>query len=936
MGWPIIKSLAVISIFAIYNYNQLTHNNRATLEGHYALVQIIFLTKQQIINFFLHNFAYILINFSSIWIMYNKYLLFSAMLSSIVVTPLAAQDVVTYVMMHNTSDNTVVNRIDYTYDTQNRVVEELTRVPNSEGGFDNQYRENYGYDDQGRQNVVEKLLWDETQWFWYPNSTIDDKRTKTVFNDDNRPAEVFYYSEYDSQSGEWSDSYEYHGVFEYNGNTATETRTKYINGIQVANGGSIIDYTFDDNLNIEEKISSLYMDVDWDYEIEKIPQDRYVYEYDDHSNVTLEEHYTNSTDTEDPTWALMYSYKYTYEYDDSGKITRKAQSNYVEINDAYEPYSDFTYEYFYGTNDALELDYANNFDTTNALEDFTTEDGNKDGNTWTLTGGSLQVTSAQASEAPEILYLPAIRFSTDNEVEITFNARLAEGDTANVQMILCSNDNAHTPLGTIGEIHKVVSTEYTQVLGRVVAEKNSPYVIGICFDNNCTGTTLVIDDLAVKNGRSTDTPMAPYYLRATAERTGLLQVSLTYAPYTFTIGGEYIESVDKTELYRDGVEDPIFSTGEVSTSLEQRFIDETIPERGEYTYRVYCYKDGLRSDATTVSVKVGYPVPHPITGFKAVENEDHTVTLSWDAPAAEDGDVKYWIIRNNEVEVARDFTGTSFTDRTIDTSAGQTYVFYRVQPYNEIGAGNNCYSESLFVGEPSAIPFRESWPGKTGTHLWLEDMINGIDQAWGYASSYNDIDPQDGDGGMAMFLSTQIEPGYATRLTSEKIDLSSTTAPEVAFYMYIYPGEVSNDALVVEASTDNGEFQIVSAPISASMPETSGWRQHIVPLEGFAGEKNVRIAFRGISDATYDIAIDNVVVGEHGCAGISQATVTNARVYAAAGTITVESDAVSDIRIYSISGTPIYSANAQSARVQAAPGAYIVTVDGKATKVLVN
>lgn len=864
--------------------------------------------------------------------MYKKYLLFSAMLSSIVATPLAAQDVVTYVMVHNTSDNALVNRIDYTYDPQNRVVEELTRVPNSEGDFDNYYRENYGYDDQDRRNVVEKLLWDETQWFWYPNSTIDDQRTVTVFNDDNRPAEIFYYSQFDSNTEKWGDEYEAHGVFEYDGNTGSEVRTTketYPDG-SPKETQEIFEYTYDNQQRIVEKIKNFYLNNGLQ-EI-KEPTDRWVYEYDDHGNATLEEQYTYSGSS----WALMYSYKYTYEYDDEGRITRKTQSNYVEISDAYEPYSDFTYEYFYGTNDALELDYANNFDAADALDGFTTEDGNKDGNTWTLTGGSLQVTSAQASEAPEILYLPAIRFSTDNEVEITFNARLAEGDTANVQMILCSNDNAHTPLGTIGEIHKVVSTEYTQVLGRVVAEKNSPYVIGICFDNNCTGTTLVIDDLAVKNGRSTDTPMAPYYLRATAERTGLLQVSLTYAPYTFTIGGEYIESVDKTELYRDGVEDPIFSTGEVSTSLEQRFIDETIPERGEYTYRVYCYKDGLRSDATTVSVKVGYPVPHPITGFKAVENEDHTVTLSWDAPAAEDGDVKYWIIRNNEVEVARDFTGTSFTDRTIDTSAGQTYVFYRVQPYNEIGAGNNCYSESLFVGEPSAIPFRESWPGKTGTHLWLEDMINGIDQAWGYASSYNDIDPQDGDGGMAMFLSTQIEPGYATRLTSEKIDLSSTTAPEVAFYMYIYPGEVSNDALVIEASTDNGEFQIVSAPISASMPETSGWRQHIVPLEGFAGEKNVRIAFRGISDATYDIAIDNVVVGEHGCAGISQATVTNARVYAAAGTITVESDAVSDIRIYSISGTPIYSANAQSARVQAAPGAYIVTVDGKATKVLVN
>lgn len=869
--------------------------------------------------------------------MYNKYLLFSAMLSSIVVTPLAAQDVVTYVMMHNTSDNTVVNRIDYTYDTQNRVVEELTRVPNSEGGFDNQYRENYGYDDQGRQNVVEKLLWDETQWFWYPNSTIDDKRTKTVFNDDNRPAEVFYYSEYDSQSGEWSDSYEYHGVFEYNGNTATETRTKYINGIQVANGGSIIDYTFDDNLNIEEKISSLYMDVDWDYEIEKIPQDRYVYEYDDHSNVTLEEHYTNSTDTEDPTWALMYSYKYTYEYDDSGKITRKAQSNYVEINDAYEPYSDFTYEYFYGTNDALELDYANNFDTTNALEDFTTEDGNKDGNTWTLTDGSLQVTSTQASEAPEILYLPAIRFSTDNEVEITFKTRLAEGDMAKVQMILCSNDNGHTPLGTIGEIHEITSSEYTEVKGLVVPEKNSPYVIGICFDNNSTGSTLVIDDLAVRNGRSTNTPMSPYNVAAAADPTGELKVEIRYTPYPYTIGREYISSVDKTEVYRDGEEAPVYTTEEVSTSLEQHFIDVSIPERGEYTYRIYSYKDGLRSDATVVTLKVGYPVPQTVTGFKAVENDDHTVTLSWNAPAATDGNVKYWIIRNNEVEVARDITGTSFTDQTIDTSAGQAYCYYSIQPYNEIGPGKISYSESLFVGTPHPVPFRESWAGKNGTHQWFEEKINGIDQAWGYAATYNNIAPQDNDGGMAVFLSTQVETGSVTRLASEKIDLSNTTAPELGFYVYIYPGEVSNDAIVIEASTDNGEFQIVSAPISASMPETSGWQQRIVPLEDFAGEKNVRIAFRGISDATYDIAIDNVVVGEHGCAGISQTSAAdNAHVYSTAGTITVEANVMSDIRIYSISGTQIYSASAQSAHMQAAPGAYIVTVDGKTTKVLVN
>lgn len=870
--------------------------------------------------------------------MYKKYLLFSAMLSSIAATPLAAQDVVTYVMVHDTGSDAIVNRIDYTYDQQSRMVEELTRVPNSEGGFDNYYRENYGYDDQGRRNVVEKLLWDETQWFWYPNSTIDDQRTVTVFNDDNRPSEIFYYSQFDSQTEEWGDEWEYHGVFEYNGNTATEKRYgRFPDGSEKTEANELFNYTYDEHQRIVEKIKNFYMNDFFMGEI-KNPTDRWVYEYDDNGNVTLEEQYTNSTDTEVPTWTLMYSYKYTYEYDDDGKITRKTQSNYVEMSDAYEPYSDFTYEYFYGTNDALELDYANNFDAADALDGFTTEDGNKDGNTWTLTGGSLQVTSAQASEAPEILYLPAIRFSTDYEVEITFNARLAEGDTAKVQMILCSNDNAHTPLGTIGEIHKVASTEYTQVTGRIVPDKNSPYVIGICFDNAQVGSTIVIDDLTVKSGRSTDTPLYPYNVTATPEQTGKLEVQIKYTATPYTIGGEYLNSVDKTEVYRDGVEEPVYTTNEISTSLEQHFIDSTIPEKGEYTYRIYSYKGDLRSDAAVVTVKVGYPVPQAVSNIKIVENADHSITISWDAPADTDGNVKYYIVRNNEVELETEFEGTSYTDSSIDTSLGQVYCYYYIQPYNEIGYGKGTTTDLYFVGEPNPTPFKESWAGGTGTHLWMNEIVSGFDPAWGEGSSLAEIIyPQDEDGGLAGFLSTNLAKGDIVRYSSEKIDLSNTTAPEISFYIYIYSGEVSNDAIVIEASTDNGEFQIVSDPISASLPETSGWQQRIVPLEGFAGEKNVRIAFRGISDATYNIAIDNVVVAEKGYTSINENTaMANARVYAAGGTITVETDMPSDIRIYSISGTPVYTTNGQTANVQAAPGAYIVTVNGSATKVLVK
>ena len=903
-------------------------------------------------------------------IMNKKLLLFSVLLSSVAYVPLVAQnnDVVTYVVLHNTSDNSVSSRIDYTYDTQGRVIEELTTVPGADNKEEliNSAKIIYGYDDQGRRNVVEKYLYNENTWTWYANDIDDDAKTVTTFNDDGRPSEIYYYGTFDGNS--WGDEtqFKYHGVFTYANNTSTEKRYQQKNGIPQADPSQIVEYTYDDNLRIVGKIKYTYAFDFAVYDYITKPTDKWTYEYNENSDITLEEHFTyvedesgeeeGGDDPYDPwgdystkdsakpladenAWVRLTSYKYEYTYNPEGKISRLVTYWWFDDLSDYDVYSDLTYEYFYGSNDALELDYSNNFDAADALEGFFTEDGNKDENTWKLANGALSCTSTSASEAPDIIYLPAIRFSTDNEVEICLKARIADtAKPAKIQLILCNNNASHTALGTIGDIHNITSTEYTEVTGRIVPDKNSPYVIGICFDNAQVGSTIVIDDLTVKSGRSTDTPLYPYNVTATPEQTGKLEVQIKYTATPYTIGGEYLNSVDKTEVYRDGVEEPVYTTNEISTSLEQHFIDNTIPEKGEYTYRIYSYKGDLRSDAAVVTVKVGYPVPQAVSNLKIVENADHSITISWDAPADTDGNVKYYIVRNNEVELETEFEGTSYTDSSIDTSLGQVYCYYYIQPYNEIGYGKGTTTDLYFVGEPNPTPFKESWAGGTGTYLWMNEIVSGFDPAWGEGSSLSEIIyPQDEDGGLAGFLSTNLAKGDIVRYSSEKIDLSNTTAPEISFYIYIYSGEVSNDAIVIEASTDNGEFQIVSDPISASLPETSGWQQRIVPLEGFAGEKNVRIAFRGISDATYNIAIDNVVVAEKGYTSINENTaMANARVYAAGGTITVETDMPSDIRIYSISGTPVYTANGQTANVQAAPGAYIVTVNGSATKVLVK
>lgn len=204
-----------------------------------------------------------------------------------------------------------------------------------------------------------------------------------------------------------------------------------------------------------------------------------------------------------------------------------------------------------------------------------------------------------------------------------------------------------------------------------------------------------------------------------------------YTPNT-NIGGDFISHADKMELYRDGVDEPLYTSPATGATLAAQFVDKTVPEKGEYTYRVYAYLDGLKSDAAVVTVKVGYSVPAPVEGLSVVENDDHSVTLTWDEAKPEYGDVKYVLTRNGSEILDDDFTGTSFTDNTIDTSNGQEYVYYFVQPYNEIGYGNLTSSDLLFVGEPTPVPFKESFAGGEPTHQWMNEKIKRIRPGMGH------------------------------------------------------------------------------------------------------------------------------------------------------------------------------------------------------------
>lgn len=878
-----------------------------------------------------------------------------------------ADNVLTHVLEY---DGTNLNsRIDYTYDTNGLLVEKLVTKPSTSdpSAMTNSEKVIYGYDDQKRCNLVENYVWN-TSSMTFIGRPIEGAKTTTTFDEQTgRVSEQLFYK---WGTNDWETDYANRCVYTYDGNTATENRYKKLNGKEQADPYEINDYTYDDNMNVLEKVRNSYTFSFATYEYEKTPTEKLVYEYDDKGNVTLEETYmyssgddydpwgggydpwgddtgdgsdseSSETTDEEDSWSLMYRYKYEYEYDDKGNITKKTIYAWRDYKGDYEVQSVLSYEYFYGSNDALELPYSNNFDEEGAFDGFTTSGTGEEGAGWKLENGALTCTSALESDpnTPEIVYLPALRFTTDNEVEVSFKAKVADAaKPGKVQMILCSNDETHTPLGTIGEIRDITGTEYQDIEGFIVPEKTDAYVIGICFDNNQAGSVVTIDDLEVKNGRPTASPVAPYNFTATPARDGSLEVKLIWYTPNTNIGGDFISHADKMELYRDGVDEPLYTSPATGATLAAQFVDKTVPEKGEYTYRVYAYLDGLKSDAAVVTVKVGYSVPAPVEGLSVVENDDHSVTLTWDEAKPEYGDVKYVLTRNGSEILDDDFTGTSFTDNTIDTSNGQEYVYYFVQPYNEIGYGNLTSSDLLFVGEPTPVPFKESFAGGEPTHQWMNEKIKGYDPAWGTGSScpsYPAVEAQDGDGGFAAFLLTSIAEGDEVRFTSEKIDLSPLTKPELTFYVYQTEGEQTADAIVVEASKDNGEFEAVSAPIYASGNETTGWTEYTVSLDKFKGEKNVRLSFRGISGIKHDILIDNISIDESITNCISSVLPDGVSVYGGHGEIAVSADTASDIKVFSVNGAQVYAGHGTNVTIPASKGLYVVTVNGKAVKVTV-
>lgn len=768
----------------------------------------------------------------------------------------------------------------YDYDTNNLVKEKIHKIISSSDPetFLNDTKEIFGYDSLQRQTLHEHYIWSDAV-FDYIGEPATDARTVTTYDADGRIAQVDYYS-WDESTVSWSINTR--GIYTYRQDSGMETRYKNTNGTWHADPSERHSLVFNEQGWVIERMIYIYnffaMGDPW------MPTDLTRYDYDEHGNIILEETYMVSTEEDegggrwddwesamsngiksDISLALMYRYKFEYTYDEYGNILTKTESHWQDYLQDYELYSQLRYEHHYiQASDYLELPYIKTFAGNEDLNGFEIKDGNEDGKTWRIDNGNLRCDAASADADPDILYLPALRLSSDFEISISLHSGVSDTThPASVSVALCHNDENLTVSGYMADTLQIRNTGLQDNSLRFIPEKEGIYRIALCFDNRNQNSILLMDSIKIENARPSATPMPPYNLTAIPARDGSLQVQLGWFAPIYTLDGDYIRAIDSMEVYRVGTERPIHTTGIMNSSLETRFVDQSAAE-GLNTYRIFAYANGLRSEAAEISVIAGIAVASSPRNFLATENEDHSVLLSWNTPESAEGNVTYSIIRNNSVVVADGIKDTSFIDH-VDIPLDQTYVFYAIYPFNEGGQGSGAVSELLFIGNSSPAPFKESFPGGVNTHQWMNEIVSGLDPAWGIGSNATSpaASSQDGDNGLASFLVRETAHiGDAVRFTSEKIDISPLSTPVLSFYLYHLDSEPTEAAVIVEASRNNGAFQALSDTIFIGGAETEGWQRHSIDLSSMANEKNLRISFLGFSDLEHCIHLDNIAIDE--------------------------------------------------------------------------
>lgn len=147
---------------------------------------------------------------------------------------------------------------------------------------------------------------------------------------------------------------------------------------------------------------------------------------------------------------------------------------------------------------------------------------------------------------------------------------------------------------------------------------------------------------------------------------------------------------------------------------------------------------------------------------------------------------------------------------------------------------------------------------------WVSVPVTGASGVWVTKNGTNHANPigaASSAPNLVYFNAWSLETGASARLYFQApFVFTQASGAAVRFQMYHDTGTLDNDRLQVQVSTDGGANW---TPVGLEIPrydESTGWKQHSVSLDGYAGQSGVMVGLLGISAHGNDLHLDDLSV----------------------------------------------------------------------------
>ncbi len=530
---------------------------------------------------------------------------------------------------------------------------------------------------------------------------------------------------------------------------------------------------------------------------------------------------------------------------------------------------------------------------------WTVEDKNNDKITW---GADLGVGnfmcydgSAQKQDADDWIVSPPIKLVAGQSYRVETSAfRNSAGGQGELSIAYGLGDDP-TEYTTIVDKTAITATygigmlSATQLSNVFIAPTTGNYRFGFHATSKQRGIIIMNGVKITSEAATSVRPATVSDLKVEVGAKGAISSKVSFTVPSKDYKGAPLSSVSKVQIYRDYTPDAIKVYENVTPGQKIEWNDETV-ESGEHTYSVYTTANDVRSDEASASAYVGVDTPMAPQNVRVYDNLDGTAKITWDEITENSGahggyvDIseRYYHVylltygylqapgENNEYLTKPEYV---IKDVNYEGSQGNRQYAVYAETANPVDSLRQSVPGrySFLVGGSHAIPWVESFPGKTlGAGPWMIDAT----QTGTFGLSE---ESEDNDNGSLVF-SPQKGKTRAC-IQGPKVDISNAGNPQIVFWYYAVPG---TDGKITLNVLRNGQDELTAGVVDyKTLDGEEGWRSVAFDLSQFstAGTENGYIRPFIYADAeNTSVMIDNIKIYDAVASNIEATIVAPAHV----------------------------------------------------------